>query len=304
MVIDQVTGDLFQWLRGFYLVAEAGSVTKAGQIMGREQSTVTRQIRCLEREYGITLFHRSPGGMKLTPEGQALFEKTISVFELLREIKSNFHEVQVEYEGTIVIAASPTTAEAFLPPCIEKFLAANPRLRFHVDSVTSETAVERVATAAADFGIAAVESVPDSIGQYELFEHGMKLVVPKCKPFITVPSPTLADVAELPLILFSRSSSVEQLVVDAFTAQGLKPKVVLTHNMVAALKRCVQQGIGVALIGGNSLSDEDLKIFDVFPMDQYFPTRRYAILLRKKKYSTPAVRAFLRSIKPDINFDV
>ena len=64
----------------------------------------------------------------------------------------------------------------------------------------------------------------------------------------------------------------------------------------------VAQGLGAAILSGYAVSEEDKKTFDVFSLDRYFPKRRYGLLLRKKKYFSPAVKAFLRSINPDILF--
>jgi DNA-binding transcriptional LysR family regulator len=80
-MINEIPGDLVQWLRGFYFVAERGGVRLAAAAMGREQPTITRQIKCLERELGVTLFDRSSGKMKITPEGKILLEKAVSLFE-------------------------------------------------------------------------------------------------------------------------------------------------------------------------------------------------------------------------------
>jgi LysR family cyn operon transcriptional activator len=67
-MIDQIGGDFLQWLRGSYFVAKTGSVTQASVEMGREQAAITHQIKCLEEEFGVLLFDRSPGRLGLTPE--------------------------------------------------------------------------------------------------------------------------------------------------------------------------------------------------------------------------------------------
>jgi DNA-binding transcriptional LysR family regulator len=51
-MIEEISGDLLQWLRGFYFAAERGGVTQAAIVMGREQPTITCQIQCLEKELG------------------------------------------------------------------------------------------------------------------------------------------------------------------------------------------------------------------------------------------------------------
>jgi DNA-binding transcriptional LysR family regulator len=85
IMIEQIGGDFLQWLRGFYYVAKRGSVTQAALEMGRNQPTISHQIKCLENEFGVSLFERSSGRMELTPEGDALLEKAISLFESVKK---------------------------------------------------------------------------------------------------------------------------------------------------------------------------------------------------------------------------
>jgi DNA-binding transcriptional LysR family regulator len=302
-MIEQMSGDFLQWIRGFYFVAECGSVTKAAALMGREQPTVTHQIKCLEREFGVTLFDRSTGSMKLTAEGRVLLEKSISLFEVIRGIKSELLQGQMEFQGKIAIAASYNVIDILLPPYVEKFRHAHPGVKFHMQGGFLETVLEKVESTEADFGISYMESVlPDNMVCHVLFETGMKLIAPRNNQFFSSRTPTLRQIAQVPLILFSRAGSPESFVEKTFNEAKLSPNVVMTHNNSMSIKKYVAQGIGAALISGYAVSDEDKKSLDIYPMDRYFPKRRYAILLRKKKYLPLAVKAFLRTIKPDITF--
>jgi DNA-binding transcriptional LysR family regulator len=60
-MIEEFSGNFLHWLRGFGFVVEIGNVRKAAIAMGRRQSTISRQIQCLETELGVTLFDRSSG---------------------------------------------------------------------------------------------------------------------------------------------------------------------------------------------------------------------------------------------------
>ncbi|MBW1913143.1 MAG: LysR family transcriptional regulator, partial [Deltaproteobacteria bacterium] len=51
-MIEEMGGDFLQWLRGFYYVAKRGSMTLAALEMGRNQPTISHQIKCLENEFG------------------------------------------------------------------------------------------------------------------------------------------------------------------------------------------------------------------------------------------------------------
>jgi DNA-binding transcriptional LysR family regulator len=301
-MIEQMPGDFLQWIRGFYFVAECGSVTKAAAMMRREQPTVTHQIKSLEKEFGVTLFDRSSGSMKLTAEGRVLLEKSISLFEVIRGMRSELLQEQMEYDGNIVIAASYTVIDTFLPAYVEKFRKAHPRMKFHMQGGFWETVLEKVESAEADFGISYMESLPDNMDCHVLFETGMKLIAPKNNRFFPDGPPTLRQIAQVPLILFSRTGSLESFVERRFYEARLKPDIVMTHNNSVSIKKYVSQGIGAALVSGYAVTKEDEKILDIYPMDRYFPKRRYAILLRRKKYLPLAVKAFLRTIKPDITF--
>ena len=60
-------------LRIFHAVADAGSLTHAGDTLHLSQSAVSRQIRALEESLGVTLFHRHARGLILTEQGELLF---------------------------------------------------------------------------------------------------------------------------------------------------------------------------------------------------------------------------------------
>jgi len=301
-MIEETSGDLVQWLRGFYFVAEMGGVRQAAIAMGREQPTITRQIKCLEKELGITLFDRLSGKMRLTPEGKVLLEKAVSLFEDVKEIKSVFRNHDVDYEGKIVVAATHALIDSFLPPFVADFRKIHPRVSFHLEGSIREMVFDMVNSGEADLGIAYIESVPKTIASYLLFESQMVLVAPKNNPFFLSKSPTLRQIAQAPLILFSHKGLLEPKIEQRFAEEKLKPNVVMTHNNHASIKKYVALGTGVAILGSHTISKEDEKTFDIFPLDRYFLKRKCGLLLRKRKYVSPMVKAFIRTMKPDIEF--
>ena len=301
-MIDEIPGDLIQWLRGFYFVAEKESVTQAAIAMRRGQPTVTYQIKCLEKELGVTLFDRSSGKMKLTPEGRDVLENVISLFEAVKEIRNTPGKNRQEYKGKIAIAASHAVVDSFLPPYIVKFADDHPLVMFHVAGEVIEKVFEKVESSEADLGITAIDSVPGTMVCYDLFETRLTLIASKKKKLFRRKTPTLKEIAEAPLILFSRTGSIEPHIERRFADERLKPRVVMTVNNFASLKKYVAHGLGAGILSGFAVSEEDKKTFDVFSLNRYFPKRKYGLLIKKKKYFSPAVKAFIHSIKPDIQF--
>ena len=301
-MIDEIPGDLMQWLRGFYFVAEKGSVTQAAITMRRGQPTITYQIKCLEKELGTTLFDRSSGKMKLTPEGRHVLKKVISIFEEVKEIRNTQRGEQLEYEGKIVITASHAIIDSFLPRYIVNFTSTHPRVTFHAEGGVNELVFEMVESSETDFGIASVDAVPNTVVCHDLFETGMILIAPKNNAFFQGKSPTLRRIAQCPLVLLSRKGTTVPFITKRFSQEQLKPRVVMTLNNFSSVKKYVTQGLGAAILSGYAVSKEEKKQFDVFPLNKYFPKRKYGLLVKKKKYLSPTVKAFIRSIKSDIQF--
>jgi DNA-binding transcriptional LysR family regulator len=301
-MIEEISGDLLQWLRGFYFVAERGGVTQAAIVMGREQPTITRQIQCLEKELGVTLFDRSSGKMKLTPEGKKLLEEAVSLFEHVKEIRTEFRNPGQQYQGTIVVATSHAIIYSFLPKYILDFRKSYPRVHFHLVGGVYETVFDKLDSGEADFGIAFADPIPKGVVSFDLFQTGQKLITPKKHSFFRGKSPTLKQIAQIPLILFSLTGSIEPFIEKRFSQERLKPNVVMTHNNFVSVKRYVSLGVGAGLLNGYAITEEDEESFEIYSLDRFFPKRKIGLLFKTRKYLSPAVKAFIRTIKPEIQF--
>jgi DNA-binding transcriptional LysR family regulator len=298
-MIEEMSGDFFQWLRGFYFVAQRGSVTQGAMEMGRNQPTVSHQIKCLEEAFGVTLFDRSKGKMLLTPEGEAFLKKTISVFEIIKEIKSEIGTSQLEHQGSVVIATTHAIIHYFLPQFIVNFRERHPNVSIEIEGGGLEMILGKIESAEADFGIANLEKVPEGLLSYDLFETELKLIAPKKNGFKIGKSPTLHQISEAPFICFPGSSTITPLIKRRFEEEGLELNEVLCLNNYESVKKYVTLGQGTAILDDYAITESDRERLNIFPLDRFFNKRTYRLILRKRKYLPPAAMAFIRFIKPD-----
>jgi len=298
-MIEEMRGDFFQWLRGFYYVAITRSVSLAAAEMGRNQPTISHQIKSLEKELGVTLFDRSKGSMELTPEGRTLLSPTISIFEIVKEMKGAVCSADnLSLSGEVIIATTHAVVLYFLPKFIVDFKAKYPNVNFDIRGGGIDIIFDAVESGHVDFGIVSLEETPERFICYELFETRLVLIVPKNGRFPVGKEPTLEVISQFPLILFPKSSSVTQRIRKRFSENGLKPNVVLILNNFEIVKKYVELGMGVSILDDYAIEKGDEQKFNIFPLDRFFKLRRYILILRKRKYLSPHVRAFISSIKP------
>jgi DNA-binding transcriptional LysR family regulator len=298
-MIEEMSGDFFQWLRGFYFVARRGSVTRAAAEMRRNQPTVSHQIKCLEEAFGMTFFDRSGGKMQLTPEGEAFLQKAISVFEIIKEMKNMMGEAHAAVQGKVVIATTHAVIHYFLPALIADFSKKHPGVRFEMEGGGLDMILAKLESAEADFGIAHLEKTPEGLQSYDLFETELKLIAPKKNGFKLGRRPTLQKIAGAPFICFPGSSTITPLIKKRFEKEGLVLNEMMVLNNYDSVKKFVALGQGLAILDDYAIREEDRKSLDVFPLDRFFQKRAYRLIVRKRKYLPPAAKAFIRSIKPD-----
>ena len=108
-------------LRDVMVVAEFGSLRAAGRHLGIAQPAITRAIREIEQELGVTLFERHAKGVKLTTMGQAFLRRAEAVQSELRRAREEIEQLKGRSTGQVSIAVSPAVSIAVMPPAMGYF---------------------------------------------------------------------------------------------------------------------------------------------------------------------------------------
>jgi LysR family glycine cleavage system transcriptional activator len=117
-------------LRVFEAAARRLSFTAAADELAVTQAAVSHQIKALEDDLGVRLFHRAPRGLALTEEGAALFGPVHAAFDRVREGIGRVRALR--RGGTLTVTASPSLAGAWLVPRLVRFHAAHPEIEVRV----------------------------------------------------------------------------------------------------------------------------------------------------------------------------
>lgn len=127
-------------LRVFHAVAEAGSLTHAGESLHLSQSAVSRQIRGLEDSLGATLFHRHARGLILTEQGELLFAAARDMSARLNLAAARIRDAKDGAAGDLRVSATHGLGSMWLAPRLGKFLSEHPDIS--VDLLLTEEVLD------------------------------------------------------------------------------------------------------------------------------------------------------------------
>ncbi len=127
-------------LRIFHAVADAGSLTHAGDILHLSQSAVSRQIRALEESLNCTLFHRHARGLILTEQGELLFDATKSISKRLDAASARIRDSEEEVFGELRVTTTFGFGTLWLAPRLPQLYEKYPDLK--IDLILEERVLD------------------------------------------------------------------------------------------------------------------------------------------------------------------
>ena len=127
-------------LRIFHAVADAGSLTHAGDTLHLSQSAVSRQIRTLEESLNTVLFHRHARGLILTEQGELLFDATRSMNKRIEAATARIRDSEEEVFGELRVTTTIGFGSLWLAPRLPKLYEKYPDL--NIDLMLEERVLD------------------------------------------------------------------------------------------------------------------------------------------------------------------
>ena len=115
-------------LRVFHAVADAGSLTHAGDELRLSQSAISRQIRGLEEQLRATLFHRHARGLLLTEQGELLYKATTEMAKRLGQAAAQIRDAKEEVLGDLRVTTTAGFGTSWLAPRLPALFETHPDL--------------------------------------------------------------------------------------------------------------------------------------------------------------------------------
>lgn len=118
----------------FTHVVEQGSLTRAAELLGCTKAAISKKIKRLEEDYSINLFSRHKQRLRLTTEGEALYEQCLRLRKELEGARSICQSLHTEPEGDLHVVVFGYFAERLVFPRLKNFLETYPKVKLRIDT--------------------------------------------------------------------------------------------------------------------------------------------------------------------------
>ncbi|WP_340003618.1 LysR family transcriptional regulator [Paenibacillus sp. FSL K6-0276] len=241
-------------LKYFLAIAKEGQVTRAAQNLNMAQPPLSMQLKALEEELGVVLFERTRKHMQLTQAGELLSIRAESIFHQLSETVTELKELHNGITGTLMIG-SALSCSPLLPPRIQSFRAAYPKVKFRIWEGDPNGLTLRIAKREIDIGIIRLplETEYDS-NQFEIIkikeESFVAILPPEWDPDRTNSDIQLADLQKMPFILLrsENATGTQDIIKEACRRIGFEPNVVCECSNISTILSIIKEGIGVTVL--------------------------------------------------------
>lgn len=240
-------------LRIFHAVADAGSLTHAGETLHLSQSAVSRQIRALEESLNTTLFHRHARGLILTEQGELLFDATSAMAKRLETAAARIRDSEEEVFGELRVTTTTAFGTLWLAPRLPALYAKHPDLK--IDLILDERVYD-LPMREADVAIRMKEpSQADLIRRRLMTVHMRLYATPDYLAQNGTPQ-TLADLSHHRLIC--QSVTAAQVSAGAVLVRELLsydiPSALTVNNYFGVLQ-AVLSGLGIGVLPDYVIED-------------------------------------------------
>lgn len=232
----------------FVAVARTRHFTRAADLTGVSQPTMSKQIRVLENTLGTALFVRDRGAIELTSAGEALLPHAQRILIDVESAQRAVQEVASLRRGRVRLGATPSLCDGVLPDALTRFHALYPEIDLEVQEAGSQLLTRELAQGRLDVALLIVP-LPSNEPDIE--------TTPVLRERLVLASPMNADLPDrlevkalrdLPLVMFREGYDLRDVTLRACAASGFEPRLAVEGGEMSAVLRFVEAGLGHAVV--------------------------------------------------------
>ena len=290
------------FLETFLEVVSAGSFLEAAKRLKITQGTVSNHIASLEDYFGVRLFVRTRGGVRLTEEGKILYRRARQILDLMNTTRKEIITSSEKLRGVIRIAASTIPGEHIIPIIAGDFKRTYPDVDFEIEVSDTGTSLRKLIEGRVDFAaVGSLPSVGEPLETKVIARERLVVIVAPGHELSKRKSISLEEVLNYPFVSREPSSGTRNEINKIFEEKNINPEklnIVLELGSTGSVITAVSEDIGISIV--SSIAAEKARAAGLVNIIEIEDARnwRELYLTRLKKPEHPEVlERFWQSVK-------
>lgn len=239
-------------------VAETGSLGAAARALGMAQPNASRALARLERQLGLSLVVRTPGGSRLTTEGEVVVAWAREALLAMDRVVLGARSLAAERAAHLTVAASLTVAEYLAPRWLARFRLTHPDLHVSLNVGNSGEVLDQVHAGTVPVGFVETPVLPRTVAATTVASDALVVVVGPRHPWARRRTPVTADdLVTGDLVLREAGSGTRETLVRALERAGTSlGDARLELASTAAVKAAAAEGTAPAVLSELAVAAE------------------------------------------------
>lgn len=295
----------FKQLKALVTVVEAGSVTRAAELLHLVQPAVTRQIRALEHELGVPLFERTRQGMRPTPAGVSMADRARRALTELERARAELAPTPGVVTGIVTVGLLESTADLLAEPVVSAVLRDHPGIELRILSAYSGHLQQWLDDGDLDLSLLYNLASTPSVNVTPLLRERLWAVAPPDDDLHADRPVPFAEIAAHPIVMPAAGHALRSLIDTAANRAGIELTSVVQTNSMRLQKHLVVGGHGWTILPGVGIAaDVASGRLSAAPLDE--PEVRRSIVLGTPRTGrvAPAVEVVARELHRQVRMAV
>ncbi len=286
-------------LRGFQTFVEVvrqGGFSAAARTINATQSTVSKTVRQLEEELGLTLLDREATPPRLTSAGEIVYRRALAMLTEKDDMLTELGELRGLKRGLLRLGLPPIGSSVLFAPVFAAFTKLYPDIDIQLVEHGSKRLEELLL--AGDVELAAsLLPVEESFEWQDVRCEPVVALLPANHSFIDDGGIPLSDIASLPFILFESGFALNHIILDACHQRGLFPHVAVRSSQIDFIVELVAAGMGIGFLPQMIAEQRKNPCIRIHRIRDAEVNWDLALIWRKGAFLSHAARAWLELCK-------
>jgi len=240
----------------FITIIDSGAFSRAALKLNVGQPVLSRQIKALEGEFGVDLYHRTGRGISLTEAGKVLEKYAREILATSGRAQQEIAALGLSPTGKVVIGMPPSVSTTLAAPVVERFSTLFPKVQLGVVEGFSAHVLDWLVSGRID--VAVLYLIPNihSLLTTPLLTDEIFLLGPASDParLGQGPVPT-SSLQHIPMILPSRPHGLRLQLDECLSSMGLTPDVRFEIDSLHTTLKLVEGGMGYTVLSYSFVHD-------------------------------------------------